>query len=117
VAAAMAYVSGIAAARALGAKVASFVGLTEVMFAVLWAWLLLAELPGPVQLLGGLFILAGVVCVKADERTGAGSVVGGHVGGLDAAVDQELGGGHEGAVVAGEEGDRSRHLLRLTEAP
>lgn len=68
VAAALAYVTGIVAARALGAKVSSFVGLAEVMFAVLWAWLLLAELPAPVQLLGGLLILAGVVCVKADER-------------------------------------------------
>lgn len=68
VAAAFAYVTGIAASRRLGAKVASFVGLTEVMFAVLWAWLLLAELPAPVQLLGGLLILAGVVAVKIDER-------------------------------------------------
>lgn len=68
VAAALAYVTGIVAARALGAKVSSFVGLAEVMFAVLWAWLLLAELPAPVQLLGGLLILVGVVCVKADER-------------------------------------------------
>lgn len=68
VAAALAYVTGIAASRRLGAKVSSFVGLTEVMFAVLWAWLLLSELPAPVQLAGGAFILAGVVCVKLDER-------------------------------------------------
>ncbi|GAA5164370.1 EamA family transporter [Ornithinimicrobium tianjinense] len=67
-AAALAYVTGIVAARALGAKVSSFVGLAEVMFAVLWAWLLLGELPAPVQLLGGLLILAGVVAVKIDER-------------------------------------------------
>lgn len=68
VAAAIAYVTGIVAARSLGAKVASFVGLTEVMFAVLWAWFLLGELPAPVQLLGGLLIVAGVAAVKADER-------------------------------------------------
>ena len=68
VAAGLAYATGIAAARALGAKVSSFVGLTEVMFAVLWAWLLLAELPATIQLAGGLFILAGVVCVKLDEQ-------------------------------------------------
>lgn len=67
VAAGLAYATGIAAARALGAKVSSFVGLTEVMFAVLWAWVLLAELPAPIQLAGGLLILAGVVCVKLDE--------------------------------------------------
>ena len=67
-AAATAYVTGIAAARVLGAKLASFVGLSEVMFAVLFAWLLLGELPRPVQLLGGLFILAGVVAVRSESR-------------------------------------------------
>lgn len=66
-AAATAYVSGIVAARLLGAKLASFVGLIEVLFAVLFAWVLLGELPRPVQLLGGLFILAGVVTVRAEE--------------------------------------------------
>ena len=36
-----------------GARLSSFVGLTEVLFAVLIAWLFLGELPTPVQLLGG----------------------------------------------------------------
>jgi drug/metabolite transporter (DMT)-like permease len=36
---------------------------------VVWAWLLLDELPRPVQLLGGVLILAGVVAVKLGERT------------------------------------------------
>ncbi|MGO4599212.1 EamA family transporter [Terrabacter sp. 2RAF25] len=67
VAAAFAYVTGIAAVRMLGAKVASFVALTEVLFAVLFAWLVLAELPTPVQLLGGAFIVAGLVAVRSDE--------------------------------------------------
>jgi len=67
VAAAFAYVTGIAAVRMLGAKVASFVALTEVLFAVLFAWLVLAELPTPVQLLGGVLIVVGVVAVRADE--------------------------------------------------
>ena len=61
------YVAGIVAARMLGAKLASFVGLTEVLFAVLIAWVLLGELPRSVQLLGGLFILAGVVVVRTEE--------------------------------------------------
>ncbi len=65
---AMAYSLGIAAARALGPKVASFVGLTEVLFAVAIAWLALSELPRPVQAVGGALILAGVVAVKLDER-------------------------------------------------
>ncbi|MBT2533523.1 EamA family transporter [Arthrobacter sp. ISL-48] len=63
----MAYVSGIMAARALGSKVASFVSLTEVLFAVIWAWLLLGELPGAIQLLGGVLIVAGVILVRLDE--------------------------------------------------
>ncbi len=45
VAAVVAYLTGVAATRILGARLASFVGLTEVMFAVLIAWLVLGELP------------------------------------------------------------------------
>ncbi len=71
VAAVLAYVTGIAATRRLGAKVASFVGLTEVMFAVLFAWLLIGELPLPVQLAGGVLIVAGVAAVRYDELTSA----------------------------------------------
>lgn len=68
------YVSGIIATRVLGAKLASFVGLSEVMFAVLFAWVLLGELPRPVQLLGGLLILAGVVAVRSEGDTPASVV-------------------------------------------
>ena len=67
VAAAFAYVTGIVAVRLLGPKVASFVALTEVLFAVLFAWILLAELPAPIQLVGGVLIVGGVVAVRADE--------------------------------------------------
>jgi drug/metabolite transporter (DMT)-like permease len=67
VAAVLAYASGIQAARTLGAKLASFVGLSEVLFAVLFAWLLLGQLPRPVQILGGVFIVAGVTLVRVDE--------------------------------------------------
>jgi drug/metabolite transporter (DMT)-like permease len=72
IAAATAYVTGIVATRVLGAKLASFVGLSEVMFAVLFAWILLGELPRPVQLVGGLFILAGVVAVRSEQKRGPG---------------------------------------------
>ncbi len=68
VTAALSYTTGIAAIRRLGSRVASFVALTEVVAAVLWAWLLIGELPRPVQLLGGLLILLGVVGVKLGER-------------------------------------------------
>jgi drug/metabolite transporter (DMT)-like permease len=68
VTAAIAYVTGIAAARRLGSRLASFVSLLEVVAAVVFAWLLLNELPRAVQLLGGVLILAGVVAVKLGER-------------------------------------------------
>ena len=64
IAAALAYLLGTVAARRLGAGVASFVGLTEVLFAVLFAWLLLGELPAPVQLAGGALIIGGVLAVR-----------------------------------------------------
>jgi drug/metabolite transporter (DMT)-like permease len=67
VAAAAAYLLGIFAARRLGSTVASFVGLTEVLFAVVFAWLLLGELPRVVQLAGGVLIVAGVVAVRVGE--------------------------------------------------
>jgi drug/metabolite transporter (DMT)-like permease len=70
VAGAMSYALGIAAARELGSKLAAFLGLTEVLFAVLFAWLLLDELPLPVQLVGGVLIVAGVAAVRYDELRG-----------------------------------------------
>jgi drug/metabolite transporter (DMT)-like permease len=68
IAAAIAYAAGIGAARRLGARLASFVGLAEVLFAVLFAWVLLGEQPSGLQLVGGLVVLAGIALVKADER-------------------------------------------------
>ena len=65
--AAVAYVSGVLASRALGARLASFLGLLEVLFSVIFAWLLLGQLPGPIQLLGGVLLLAGVIVVRAGE--------------------------------------------------
>ena len=67
VAAVVAYVAGIGAARVLGAPLASFVGLTEVLFAVLIAWLVLGELPSVVQAVGGTFIIAGIALVRLDQ--------------------------------------------------
>ena len=68
VTAGVAYVTGIAAGRRLGARLSAFVALLEVVAAVLFAWLMLDQLPRAVQLLGGALILAGVVAVKAGER-------------------------------------------------
>jgi drug/metabolite transporter (DMT)-like permease len=68
VAAVVPYVAGIAAARRLGPRRASFIGIAEVFFAVLYAWLLLGQLPSPRQFTGGAFILAGVILVHVDEN-------------------------------------------------
>jgi drug/metabolite transporter (DMT)-like permease len=72
IAAAVAYGAGIAAVRRLGAKLGSFVALTEVLFAVVFAWLLLGQLPAPIQLAGGVLIVAGVALVRLDEAGQAG---------------------------------------------
>lgn len=69
VAAAFAYVTGIAASRRLGSRLASFAALIEVLAALVFAWLLLDELPRGIQFLGGALILAGVITVKAGERS------------------------------------------------
>jgi drug/metabolite transporter (DMT)-like permease len=68
VTAALAYVTGIAASRRLGSRLASFVALAEVLAALVFAWLLLGELPRGIQVLGGVLVLAGVVVVKLGER-------------------------------------------------
>ena len=52
--------------RATGAA-AGNVGLSEVLFAILFTWLLIGQLPSPVQFLGGAFILGGVAMVRLDE--------------------------------------------------
>ncbi len=67
-AAAFAYATGVAAIRRLGSRTSSFVGLTEVLFAVGFAWLALGQQPGPVQLVGGLVVLAGIVLVRVGEE-------------------------------------------------
>ena len=76
VATVISYVTGIGASRRLGAKLASFVGLAEVLSAILFAWLLLGQLPSAVQFVGGAFILAGVTLVRVDELNPAPSAAG-----------------------------------------
>jgi len=71
VTAAVAYVAGILATRALGARMASFAALLEVLSAVIFAWLLLDQFPSLVQLVGGVVLLVGVVLVKLAEPRAA----------------------------------------------
>jgi drug/metabolite transporter (DMT)-like permease len=77
---AFAYVAGIAAIGMLGSRLSAFLGLSEVVFAGIVGWLLLGEALGPVQILGGLLILAGIVCVRLERRA------------VDPALPVELGG-------------------------
>lgn len=67
VTAGLAYVLGIAGTRRLGSRLAAFVGLSEAVAGVVLAWLLLAETPRAIQLLGGALILVGVVVVRLGE--------------------------------------------------
>jgi drug/metabolite transporter (DMT)-like permease len=71
VAAAFGYVSGILGARLLGATLASFVGLSEVLFAVAFAWLFIAQTPTVLQAVGGAVVVAGVALVRLGELRGA----------------------------------------------
>jgi drug/metabolite transporter (DMT)-like permease len=64
ISAVLAYPSGIVAVRRLGSSLASFVSLTEVIFAVVLAFVLLGQRPGPIQLLGGVLILFGIALVQ-----------------------------------------------------
>ena len=64
VAAAFAYVVGILAVRRLGSSVASFVSLTEVIFAVLFAVVLVGQRPSVMQIIGGILVLAGIAVVQ-----------------------------------------------------
>ncbi|MHC2998054.1 EamA family transporter [Microbacterium sp. HJ5] len=70
------YALGVMAVPRIGSRVASFVGLSEVLFALGFAWIFLAEVPAPIQFAGGALILAGVILVKVDDlrRTAAVAV-------------------------------------------
>jgi drug/metabolite transporter (DMT)-like permease len=74
VSAALAYLTGIDAVRRLGSSIASFVALSEVILAVVFAALLLGQIPTPIQAVGGLLILAGIAVVQAQPRRTVHSV-------------------------------------------
>lgn len=68
VASALAYVAGILAAQRLGPRLASFIAMSEVVFAVLFAWIALNQLPTAQQFLGCALIFGGVLLVRLDEQ-------------------------------------------------
>lgn len=70
----VAYLTGVGAVARLGVRVASFVALTEVLFAVLIASVLVAQLPSVSQLFGGLCIIAGIVLIRRHDPLAAEDV-------------------------------------------
>ncbi len=75
VSAALAFVLSVTATRILGSRLASFIAISEVVAALLFAWLLLGQLPDLLQLFGGLLVLVGVVVVKLGEPVPAARTV------------------------------------------
>ena len=82
VSAVFSYLTGIIAVRRLGSSIASFVALSEVIFAVIFAALLLSQQPTPQRLIGGGLILGGIAVVQRAEapRHDAGPGAGASVG-------------------------------------
>ncbi|GAA2850281.1 membrane protein [Actinoplanes cyaneus] len=64
---AVAYASGIFGSGRLGSRLASFVGLLEVVFASILAWIVVGERLSLLQMLGGALILAGIAAIPAEQ--------------------------------------------------
>lgn len=64
VATVVAYLSGMVAIRMLGNRRASFIALTEVLFAAIASWLLLGETLSPFQAMGAALVITGVIMVQ-----------------------------------------------------
>jgi drug/metabolite transporter (DMT)-like permease len=69
IATAAAYTLGIMGITRLRPRFASLVGLSEVLFAVLAAWVLLGESITAVQAVGGAVVLAGLALARAGDRS------------------------------------------------
>jgi drug/metabolite transporter (DMT)-like permease len=69
VATAVAYTLGIMGISRLRPRFASLVGLSEVMFAVLAAWVLLGEAMTAIQAIGGVIVLAGLALARQGDRS------------------------------------------------
>ncbi len=68
---AVGYATSIAASQVLGSRLMSFVGMLEVVFACTFAWITLGEALTPWQIFGGVLILAGIACVRAEKTVDA----------------------------------------------
>ena len=72
VATAIAYTLGISGVARLRPSFASLMGLAEVLFAVLVAWLLLGEAISPIQAVGGAVVLLGLTLARPASRESVG---------------------------------------------
>jgi drug/metabolite transporter (DMT)-like permease len=72
VATAIAYTLGISGVARLRPSFASLMGLAEVLFAVLVAWLLLGEAISPIQAIGGAVVLLGLALARPASRGSVG---------------------------------------------
>lgn len=68
IATALAYTLGIIGIALLRPRFAALVGLSEVMFAVVAAWLLVGETVSPTQAVGGVIVLVGLAFARLGER-------------------------------------------------
>jgi drug/metabolite transporter (DMT)-like permease len=68
---AVAYAMGIFGSGRLGSRLASFVGLLEVVFASVLAWIVVGEALTPLQMTGGVLILAGIAVIPAEPAVPA----------------------------------------------
>ena len=66
---AIAYTLGIMGISRLRPRFASLVGLSEVMFAVLAAWLLLGQAMTLTQAIGGAVVLVGLALARQGDRS------------------------------------------------
>jgi drug/metabolite transporter (DMT)-like permease len=62
------YAASITAAGMLGSRLASFVGLLEVVAAAIYAWILLGEALTLWQVVGGALILVGIGFVRSEKQ-------------------------------------------------
>lgn len=68
---ALAYAAGITGSGLIGSRLASFVGLLEVVSAAVLAWILLGERLSPLQMIGGVLILAGIAVIPGEQTAAA----------------------------------------------
>lgn len=92
VATAIAYTLGIMGISRLRPRFASLVGLSEVMFAVLAAWVLVGEAITPIQATGGAVVLVGLALARQGDRTEKLDVVAWPDGPLDQLTPEQTAG-------------------------